>query len=121
MLTICIIFMVSLVCAEKMWYFSMKLRRRHCGRTAEVVTMILGCIALGVGEIAVVNNFLVCAKQQTGLEEKMIAYAMMIFLAGVQLMSTFEAMKKYRRIVDKLFILGISLFCLLIGSMSALI
>lgn len=121
MLTICIIFMVSLVCAEKMWYFSVDLRRRHCRRTAEVVTMILGCIILGVGEIAVVNDFLVYAEQQVGVEEKMIAYAMMIYLAVVQLMATFEAMKKYRRIDDKLVILGISLFCLLIGGVSALI
>ena len=53
MLTIYTIFMLSLVCAEKMWYFSADLRRRGHSRKVELLTMIAGCVIMGVGEIVV--------------------------------------------------------------------
>lgn len=121
MLTTYIIFMLSLVCAEKMWYFSEELRMRRYGRKVEVLTMVAGCIFLGIGEVVNANNHIKCAMQCKVLEETVIAYAMLIFLAGAQLMAASEAMKKYKRTSDKLIIWSMSFFCLLLGGIIGLI
>ena len=80
-----------------------------------------GCRFLGIGEVVNANNHIKCAMQCKVLEETVIAYAMLIFLAGAQLMAASEAMKKYKRTSDKLIIWSMSFFCLLLGGIIGLI
>ena len=121
MLIVYIIFILSLVLAEKMWNFSEELRIRNYGRKVELLTMIAGCIILGIGEGIVTYNHVEFAVQQEEFEETFLAYIMWAFLAGVQLVVAADAMKKYKRISDKLIIFGTWLFCLLVGWAIALI
>lgn len=116
MLIVYIIFILSLGYAEKMWDLSVELREHNYGRKIELITMIAGCIILGIGELVVTYKHIEFAAQQDGFEETFLAYTMAVCLAGVQLVETFEGMKKYKMASDKLVILGISLFCLLVGA-----